>query len=1025
MKVKHCIHLQRNPFLCVTIVSADRVVLYPMQNVQEVYLTMANSQTAKHKDPLRDAPSLAKKQEARQRRRNPSRPINQVMPYLLGIFAALFLVCIFLPRQMGILGGFLTYLLYFLVGRGAVLLPLFLLNLAIFWRKDRANGQLLWKLTVSVLLMIFITAVMQLSYLDSNLTVRQAAKLQTGAGVLGYFFGEIIGFQLLGKVGSALLYVALTLVFLPFLVGATPGQVIRACYQGFCRRKEARAAAHAAHATPGTASAGQAFVTVDPADLPSRPIDVPVKPDPKEGIRYTPATPAPAPAPVTAGAEGKTAGEDPKAPKGSFFQRKRFAPTSASDLPAELKGTAKTATAYTVPPPSAGAYLSSSDQGEGPKEPTVPKMPPLEKRETNDWVNIKSREQFAPTSASDLPKGTPRSDTISHVRSVQLPPYQKDGTLETQRSNVGQGNASFATQIQQDTRANGIDRNTEVLSPQKGVTDVGGKDISEYLQGRPVNQTEEDPVYHFDRPTPAQMPGGTATTQGENASFAPPLPYVYPPTSLLRYYDPPDDENVGAELEENANRLVETLQNFKVGVKVTDVSRGPTITRYELFPDVGVRVRNILNLADDIALSLASSGIRFEAPIPGKQAVGVEVPNRVVAMVGLRELLENDTFQTAKEPLLCALGADVAGAPVYVNLAKMPHLLIAGATGTGKSVCINALVASLLFRASPDDVKLILVDPKKVELSVYNGLPHLLIPAVTDPRKAAGALRWATAEMDRRYQIFEDCHVRNMGEYNRLREENPNLERLPMIVIIIDELADLMQTAPDDVEGAIARLTQLARAAGMHMIIGTQRPSVDVITGKIKSNVPSRIAFTVSSQIDSRTILDAAGAEKLIGRGDMLYSPIGANKPLRVQGAFISESEVATLVKFVQSHGRQAEYDSAVLASIERAAEEMDKNRKKDTMLAGDGDGDQISEDEVDLLKQCAGIAVGEGKISASYLQVKLKIGFQKAKRMICYMEQLGIIGPADGQKPREVVISESEFQEMMMNDDAWANVQI
>ncbi len=995
---------------------------------------MANSQTAKHKDPLRDAPSLAKKQEAKQRRRNPSRPVNQVMPYLLGIFAVLFLVCIFLPRQMGILGGFLTYLLYFLVGRGAVLLPLFLLNLAIFWRKDRANGQLLWKLTVSVLLMIFVTAVMQLSYLDSNLTVRQAAELQTGAGILGYFFGEIIGSQLLGKVGSALFYVALTLVFLPFLVGATPGQVIRACYQGFCHRREVRAAAHAAH---GATATGQASVTVDPADLPSQPIDVPVRTDPKGGISYTPAAPAPA----AADAEGKTAGEDPKAPKGSFFQRKRFAPTSASDLPAELKGTAKTPTAPTAPPPSAGSYLSSvADSGEGPKEPTVPKMPPLEKRETNDWVNIKSREQFAPTSASDLPKGTPRSDTISHVRSVQLPPYQKDGTLETQRSNVGQGDASFAAQIQQDTTASGVDQtaeaqakrmrqemqqNTEILSPQKGVTDVGGKDISEYLQGRPVDQTEEDPVYHFDRPTPVQNLGGTATTQGESASFAPPLPYVYPPTSLLRYYDPPDDENVGAELEENANRLVETLQNFKVGVTVTDVSRGPTITRYELFPDVGVRVRNILNLADDIALSLASSGIRFEAPIPGKQAVGVEVPNRVVATVGLRELLENDTFQNAKEPLLCALGADVAGAPVYVNLAKMPHLLIAGATGTGKSVCINALVASLLFRASPDDVKLILVDPKKVELSVYNGLPHLLIPAVTDPRKAAGALRWATVEMDRRYQIFEDCHVRNMGEYNRLREENPNLERLPMIVIIIDELADLMQTAPDDVEGAIARLTQLARAAGMHMIIGTQRPSVDVITGKIKSNVPSRIAFTVSSQIDSRTILDAAGAEKLIGRGDMLYSPIGANKPLRVQGAFISESEVATLVKFVQSHGRKAEYDSAVLASIERAAEEMDKNRRKDTMPAGDGDGDQISEDEVDLLKQCAGIAVGEGKISASYLQVKLKIGFQKAKRMICYMEQLGIIGPADGQKPREVVISESEFQEMMMNDDAWANVQI
>ncbi len=1001
---------------------------------------MANSQTAKHKDPLRDAPTLAKREEARQRRRNPNRPINQVMPYLFGIFALLFSVCIFLPKQMGMLGGWITFGLYFLVGRAAILLPLLLINLAIFWRKDRANGQIGWKLTVSVLLMIFVTAVMQLSYLDSTLTVRAAAELQTGAGISGYFFGEMIGYQLLGKVGSVLFYVALILVFLPFLVGATPGEVVRACYKGFCRRRRA-----AADAKRGAQPVDSVSNTVDPADLPAHAIDLPVGGEPTGGISFRPdpaptPVPAPAPTPSPAGGTAADGSEDPKAPKGAFFQRKRFAPTSASDLPENLKGSTKLPGAPSTPPPTAGSYLSRSEDGDAaPKAPSVPKMPPLDKQETNDWLSVKSREQFAPTSASDLPKGTPRSDTISHVRRVQLPPAGSDDTLQTSRSDVG--GDSFASRIQQDTTNAPVDpaaearakqmrqqmqTNTEILSPQKGVTDVNGTDISAYLSGKPVQKQEDDTVYHFDRPTPANPQNqGNGSADGA-ASFAPPLPYVYPPTSLLRYYDPPDNENVGAELEENANRLVETLQNFKVGVTVTDVSRGPTITRYELFPDVGVRVRNILNLADDIALSLASSGIRFEAPIPGKQAVGVEVPNRTVATVGLRELLENDTFQNAKDPLLCALGADVAGAPVYVNLAKMPHLLIAGATGTGKSVCINALVASLLFRASPDDVKLILVDPKKVELSVYNGLPHLLIPAVTDPRKAAGALRWATVEMDRRYQIFEDCHVRNMGEYNKLREENPNLEKLPMIVIIIDELADLMQTAPDDVEGAIARLTQLARAAGMHMIIGTQRPSVDVITGKIKSNVPSRIAFTVSSQIDSRTILDAAGAEKLIGRGDMLYAPIGSNKPLRVQGAFISESEVGTLVNFVQTHGRKAEYDNAVLASIERAAEELDKNRKKDSgMQAGEGDGDQISEDEVDLLKQCAGIAVGEGKISASYLQVKLKIGFQKAKRMICYMEQLGIIGAADGQKPREVVITEAEFQEMMMNDDAWANVQI
>jgi len=505
---------------------------------------------------------------------------------------------------------------------------------------------------------------------------------------------------------------------------------------------------------------------------------------------------------------------------------------------------------------------------------------------------------------------------------------------------------------------------------------------------------------------------------GEALPEEPALPekkeYVFPPTSLITEDTEKRDENIKEELHANAVKLVETLRSFNVKTKIENVSRGPTITRYELLPEAGIRVRSILNLVDDIALNLATTGVRIEAPIPGKPAVGIEVPNKKRATVHLRTLIEDARFQNAQSKLLCALGEDVGGESVYLDIAKMPHLLIAGATGMGKSVCINSLIVSLLFNASPDDVKLILIDPKKVELNIYNGIPHLLVPVVSDPKKAAGSLSWAVSEMERRFGLIEAVGVRDINTYNKITANDPAYEFLPYIVIIIDELADLMMTAPDDVEESVCRLMQKARAAGMHVIIGTQRPSVDVITGLIKANIPSRIAFTVASQVDSRTIIDRSGAESLIGRGDMLYLPVGASKPVRVQGAFVSEADVEEVVTFIKKANVQneVEYASDVIEQIEKEAAKCGIGKKGAASAAAAGDAD--GEDDP-MLRSALELAVNSGKISTSLIQRRLSLGYGRAAKLIDRMEQLGYVSPPEGQKPREVLITKEQFMEMVL----------
>lgn len=481
--------------------------------------------------------------------------------------------------------------------------------------------------------------------------------------------------------------------------------------------------------------------------------------------------------------------------------------------------------------------------------------------------------------------------------------------------------------------------------------------------------------------------------------------YKFPSVDLLNQNTNSNTRAVAAELDNTAEHLVATLKSFGVETRIVDISRGPTVTRYELQPCAGVKISKITGLADDIALSLAAAGVRIEAPIPNKAAVGIEVPNKTSAVVSIREIIESPAFNASKSKLTVAMGKDIGGNVVVTDIAKMPHGLIAGATGSGKSVCINSFIMSILYKATPEEVKLLMIDPKVVELGVYNGIPHLLIPVVTEPRKAAGALGWAVSEMEKRYQMFADRCVRDIAGYNKLVDtltDEPEVKKMPHIVIIIDELADLMMTAPREVEDSINRIAAKARAAGIHLLIATQRPSVNVVTGVIKANIPTRIAFAVSSQIDSRTILDSGGAEKLLGRGDMLFSPVGSSKPKRLQGCFVSDEEVEKVVEFVKKSG-SADYDDDIMVEIERKAAIEEQKR---TGLEED------APDDDPMLDEAIRVVVEQGMASTSLLQRKLKLGYARAARIVDEMEQRGVVGPYEGSKPRKVLITKEQLLE-------------
>ena len=548
------------------------------------------------------------------------------------------------------------------------------------------------------------------------------------------------------------------------------------------------------------------------------------------------------------------------------------------------------------------------------------------------------------------------------------------------------------------------------------------------------------------KPEPVKKKAGKgepeAVPELENAGYHPDESYQkeekiyhYPPVQLLSLPDNNNDQSAREELEQNSRKLIDTLNSFGVNAKIVNICRGPSVTRYELQPAPGVKISKITNLSDDIALNLAANGVRIEAPIPGKAAVGIEVPNKVVSMVSMRELIDSDKFRNAKSKLTAVLGRDISGEIVVTDIAKMPHLLIAGTTGSGKSVCVNSILISILYKANPDEVKLLLIDPKMVEFSKYKGIPHLLVPIVSDAKKAAGALGWAVNEMLNRYKIFSEYDCKDIDSYNSLIEKNLRYieeneayqneegewiqpvmeinglpvakEKMSRVVIAIDELADLMMAAPSEVEDSICRLAQMARAAGMHLILATQRPTVNVITGLIKANVPSRIALKVSSNMDSRTILDTGGGEKLIGRGDMLFSPVGAPKPMRVQGCYASEEEIERVTGYIKKSSK-AEYNAEIEESIKRIATEEIAQGKK----SGGNDADEDNGEYDAKIEEAIQCVIEAGQASTSLVQRRLKVGYARAGRMIDEMEQLGIVGPHQGSKPRDVLMTYNEWLE-------------
>ena len=540
--------------------------------------------------------------------------------------------------------------------------------------------------------------------------------------------------------------------------------------------------------------------------------------------------------------------------------------------------------------------------------------------------------------------------------------------------------------------------------------------VLELTEAEVVTPAEEEPIDDEPESDGIELPDN-AKKKREYEQLA---AYIFPPLTLLRESTSPGRDEINAELRGNAEILLEKLESFNVKLSKIEYSRGPTLTRYELYPAPGVKANSIKNLQLDIAMALQAK-IRIEAPIPGKSAVGVEVPNKSVSTVAIRELLESDQFKNAKSKLYACLGKDITGEPIFIDIGKMPHLLIAGTTGSGKSVCINSIIMSLLYKARPDEVRFIMIDPKKVEMTMYNNLPHLRVPVVTNIKKAAGTLNAAVEEMERRYELFENNYARDIDGYNRMmKAEDPDFIPLHRLVIVIDELADLMMSAPSEIETSIVRLAQKARAAGIHLIIGTQRPSVDVITGLIKANIPSRIAFAVASGIDSRTIIDTVGAEKLLGRGDMLFCPIGSQTPTRAQGTFVTDDEVVAVTNFLKANSSGAHYDEEFVSKIEKASEQIvtvNPGQKKPTG-GGVGAASGSSEAFDELFFEALKLAVESGTVATSFLQRNINVGFGRGARIIDRMAKLGFVTQPDGTKPRQVLLTQSQLAELIARDD-------
>ncbi len=888
--------------------------------------------------------------------------LSQLTPYIIGVVAVFVGVCIYAGGNAGIVGGWIRTLLLGMNGGVAYVFPVLLLMAAVKYSRDRADGVALSRNVVvgvisvmlSVLFHIFTSGPESFNPAEHW----KAANSGVGGGVLGGMLGHLM-MCAFDKAGSLVLLFSVMFVLVLYVFGITPrGLWIYVRYKAkISRERKAEQNAKAMEERRRIDAEREKYIREREDERERRRAAA-------ENVEYS----------------------EPRRYK--IKRRRPFTP----DIP-----------------------IDGEDE-DGDK--VIPSPEAVTPDEIDEKIFDEAMRRTKARRAAEEKTAVNASDDSDDDTSDQLPLKElhdgdmgsdNDGETETVTPVVD----TTVTESDTETRSDRVDLKKIFVNPEDA--ELLDRLADAYLNGdtealKSGGEETEDDL------TITRVGLGDVAETVDEVTAPPVKEYEFPSINILTEDTSVRDENIKEELHANAVKLVETLRSFNVKTKIENVSRGPTITRYELLPEAGIRVRSILNLVDDIALNLATTGVRIEAPIPGKPAVGIEVPNKNRATVHLRTLIEDDRFMNAQSSLLCALGKDVGGENVYLDIAKMPHLLIAGATGMGKSVCINSLIVSLLYNADPDEVKLILIDPKKVELNVYNGLPHLLVPVVSDPKKAAGSLSWAVSEMERRFGLIESVGVRDIGAYNRVTANDPAHQFMPYIVIIIDELADLMMTAPDDVEESVCRLMQKARAAGMHVIIGTQRPSVDVITGLIKANIPSRIACTVASQVDSRTIIDRAGAESLIGRGDMLYLPVGASKPIRVQGAYVSEDDVEEVVAFIKTANAEnkVEYSDEVIDQIEKAAAMCGAPKKGGAVTsAGDASGE-----EDPMLRQALELAVNSGKISTSLIQRRLSLGYGRAAKLIDKMEQMGYVSPPEGQKPRDVLITKEQFMEMVLKED-------
>lgn len=940
--------------------------------------------------------------------KNNTRPAKSVnlTPYFLIVFAVFMLLSLasydmFDQKDLfGVVGSGIRNLSCGLFGVTAYAIPFLLIYLGVRWRKFMIGGDITAKTFVSILTVIDLGVIVHVFAVRANGApygifklgaLYSAGKQLTGGGMIGGFFGEC-AYKFLNVWGSAIICIAVLVVFVIFLIGISPAEA----WSGICsyvNYLKARSDARRAEAIDSAIEAEEKKAEKKARD--AEKTEQRLKADAEKQRER---------------AEQKRNKENAKPA--------RFTKVEKSEIEQN--------TEYVLTDEDRLDLMFDQDEARRIREESIAKKRrEAAERRKNEGDEKNIIEKFKDASPVFTPDDLNKTDADNNTVNADTKSDKKSNETDISPESQTPENIDPITSNPTSDDENNVEEvfKTVFVSPEN----KEDADPDEKLEVRTVSlkkiENDEkvaDGVCLGDDDSELESEEETREERQERMSKLDArgnelIEYTFPPYNLLKVESESSEAEAEAELRANADILMQTFEDFKVGIKEISYSRGPTITRYELLPKSGTRIRTIAGLVDDIALALAAPGIRMEAPIPGKSLVGIEVPNKVRANVYARQLLDSDTFRNAESRLFTCLGKDVAGSPVFFDISKMPHLLIAGATGMGKSVCINTIIVSLLYKARPDEVKLMLIDPKKVEFGVYNGIPHLLVPVVTDPKKSAGTLQWAVNEMERRFELIESVNVRDIKAYNAITAGDPEKEFMPHIVIIIDELADLMMTAAGDVENSICRLAQKARAAGIHLIIGTQRPSVDVITGLIKSNIPSRIAFTVASQIDSRTILDTIGADKLIGKGDMLFNPVGAMKPIRVQGAFITEDEVINITNFIKANSSAVKYDDGVISSIEEAAALCGvKKGSKEAEAAADA----LITDSDPLFRRALEEAVNSGSMATSALQRSISVGYGRAARIIDRMEKLHFVSPPNGNKPREVLLTREQFDRMVLEND-------